>query len=142
MYADWNRPCWFWALLARSAQNAAYRRTSTHIDGGERRFASPENLLQIAGFWRRTRQMTGLIAMQKVVGSNPISNCIWIQLFANSLNETGRAGVVMANSASDARHSEADIRRKLIEEEDVRIPVELQRRSPLDDHTVTASATS
>ncbi|HEX6782098.1 MAG TPA: class I SAM-dependent DNA methyltransferase [Solirubrobacterales bacterium] len=42
-------------------------------------------------------------------------NYIWIQLFANSLNETGRAGFVMANSASDARHSEADLRRKLIE---------------------------
>jgi len=43
-------------------------------------------------------------------------NYIWIQLFANSLNETGRAGFVMANSASDARHSEAEIRRKLIED--------------------------
>jgi type I restriction enzyme M protein len=42
-------------------------------------------------------------------------NYVWIQLFANSLNETGRAGFVMANSASDARHSEADIRRGLIE---------------------------
>jgi type I restriction enzyme M protein len=43
-------------------------------------------------------------------------NYIWIQLFANSLSETGRAGFVMANSASDARHSEAEIRRKLIED--------------------------
>ncbi len=43
-------------------------------------------------------------------------NYIWIQLFANSLSETGRAGFVMANSASDARHSEADIRRGLIED--------------------------
>jgi type I restriction enzyme M protein len=43
-------------------------------------------------------------------------NYIWIQLFAHSLNETGRAGFVMANSASDARHSEAKIRRKLIED--------------------------
>jgi type I restriction enzyme M protein len=42
-------------------------------------------------------------------------NYIWIQLFANSLSESGRAGFVMANSASDARHSEAEIRRKLIE---------------------------
>jgi type I restriction enzyme M protein len=42
-------------------------------------------------------------------------NYIWIQLFANSLSEGGRAGFVMANSASDARHSEAEIRRKLIE---------------------------
>ena len=43
-------------------------------------------------------------------------NYVWIQLFATALNETGRAGFVMANSASDARHSEAEIRRKLIED--------------------------
>lgn len=43
-------------------------------------------------------------------------NYIWIQLFASSLNEHGRAGFVMANSASDARHSEGEIRRKLIED--------------------------
>jgi len=43
-------------------------------------------------------------------------NYIWIQLFATALNETGRAGFVMANSSSDARHSEGDIRRKLIED--------------------------
>jgi type I restriction enzyme M protein len=42
-------------------------------------------------------------------------NYIWIQLFATALKETGRAGFVMANSASDARHSEESIRRKLIE---------------------------
>ncbi len=42
-------------------------------------------------------------------------NYLWIQLFATALNETGRAGFVMANSSSDARHSEAEIRRKLIE---------------------------
>jgi type I restriction enzyme M protein len=43
-------------------------------------------------------------------------NYIWIQLFASSLDENGRAGFVMANSASDARHSEGEIRRRLIEE--------------------------
>jgi type I restriction enzyme M protein len=43
-------------------------------------------------------------------------NFIWIQLFATSLNESGRAGFVMANSASDARHTEEAIRRKLIED--------------------------
>ncbi len=42
-------------------------------------------------------------------------NYVWIQLFATALSERGRAGFVMANSASDARHSEANIRRKLIE---------------------------
>lgn len=42
-------------------------------------------------------------------------NYIWIQLFYAALNETGRAGFVMANSASDARGSELDIRKKLIQ---------------------------
>ena len=42
-------------------------------------------------------------------------NYLWIQLFYSALNETGRAGFVMANSASDARHSELDIRRQLVE---------------------------
>jgi len=45
----------------------------------------------------------------------PNANYLWINLFATSLKPKGRAALVMANSASDARHSEADIRRKLIE---------------------------
>jgi type I restriction enzyme M protein len=43
------------------------------------------------------------------------ANYLWIQLFYSSLNENGRAAFVMANSASDARSSELEIRRKLIE---------------------------
>ncbi len=43
------------------------------------------------------------------------ANFLWIQLFYAALNDTGRAGFVMANSASDARGSEAEIRKKLIE---------------------------
>jgi type I restriction enzyme M protein len=42
-------------------------------------------------------------------------NYIWIQKFYSALNETGRAGFVMANSASDARASELEIRKQLIE---------------------------
>lgn len=45
----------------------------------------------------------------------PNGNYLWINLFATSLKPTGRAALVMANSASDARHSEADIRKNLIE---------------------------
>ncbi|RLC58229.1 MAG: N-6 DNA methylase [Candidatus Cloacimonadota bacterium] len=45
----------------------------------------------------------------------PNGNYLWINLFATSLKEKGRAALVMANSASDARHSEADIRKALIE---------------------------
>lgn len=43
-------------------------------------------------------------------------NYLWIQIFLNSLKENGRAGFVMANSASDAGHSEKEIRQKLIED--------------------------
>jgi len=43
------------------------------------------------------------------------ANYLWIQLFYSSLNEKGRAGFVMANSASDARSSEQELRRQLIE---------------------------
>ncbi len=46
----------------------------------------------------------------------PNGNYLWISLFATSLKKGGRAALVMANSASDARHSEADIRRTLIEQ--------------------------
>ncbi|MFZ6029761.1 MAG: type I restriction-modification system subunit M [Chloroflexota bacterium] len=46
----------------------------------------------------------------------PNANYLWINLFATSLKPGGRAALVMANSASDARHSEADIRKTLIEQ--------------------------
>lgn len=45
----------------------------------------------------------------------PNGNYLWINLFATSLRAGGRAALVMANSASDARHSELDIRQTLIE---------------------------
>lgn len=45
----------------------------------------------------------------------PNANYLWINLFTTSLKDNGRAALVMANSASDARHSEADIRQTLIE---------------------------
>src|SRR5215813_14573760 len=46
----------------------------------------------------------------------PNANYLWINLFATSLKTEGRAALVMANSASDARHSEAEIRQRLIKE--------------------------
>lgn len=45
----------------------------------------------------------------------PNANYLWINYFATALNETGKAGLVMANSASDAGKSELEIRKKLIE---------------------------
>src|ERR1019366_9166258 len=43
------------------------------------------------------------------------ANYIWINLFYAALNPTGRAGFVMANSASDAGGSERELRQKLVE---------------------------
>ncbi len=51
------------------------------------------------------------------------ANYLWIQLFYSALNKNGRAGFVMANSASDARSSEQDIRRQLIEARSVDVMV-------------------
>ena len=50
-------------------------------------------------------------------------NYLWIQLFYSALNEKGRAGFVMANSASDARASEQELRKKLIEEKAVDVVI-------------------
>lgn len=46
----------------------------------------------------------------------PNGNYLWINQFATALNETGKASLVMANSASDAGHSEKEIRKALIED--------------------------
>ncbi|MGV2989714.1 N-6 DNA methylase [Vibrio sp. E150_011] len=54
---------------------------------------------------------------------NDNGNYLWIQMFYTALNETGRAGFVMANSASDARRSELEIRQKLIEDDGVDVMV-------------------
>lgn len=45
---------------------------------------------------------------------NDNANYLWIQYFYNYLKPSGRAGFVMASSASDAGHSEKDIREKLV----------------------------
>ncbi|MBD8003770.1 type I restriction-modification system subunit M [Bacillus norwichensis] len=46
----------------------------------------------------------------------PNANYLWINQFATALNKNGRAALVMANSASDAGHSEKEIRKALIED--------------------------
>jgi type I restriction enzyme M protein len=51
------------------------------------------------------------------------ANYIWIQAFYSALNNKGRAGFVMANSAADAGGSELEIRKKLIEEKAVDVIV-------------------
>ena len=53
------------------------------------------------------------------------ANYLWIQHFWSALNEKGRAGFVMANSASDARGTEAEIRKQLIESNAVDVMVSI-----------------
>src|SRR5436305_9228770 len=53
------------------------------------------------------------------------ANYLWIQEFYSALIERGRAGFEMANSASDARASELDIRRKLIEAQVVDVMISI-----------------
>jgi type I restriction enzyme M protein len=66
------------------------------------------------------------------------ANYLWIQLFYSSLNEKGRAGFVMANSASDARSSEQELRQKLIEARAVDVMVAV---GPNMFYTVTLPCT-
>ena len=69
---------------------------------------------------------------------NDNANYLWIQLFYSALKETGRAGFVMANSASDAGHSERDLRQKLIETRTVDVMVAV---GPNMFYTVTLPCT-
>lgn len=64
----------------------------------------------------KAKKSEGKDGKEKAVETVPNANYLWINLFATSLKDGGRAALVMANSASDARHSEADIRRTLIEQ--------------------------
>jgi type I restriction enzyme M protein len=66
------------------------------------------------------------------------ANYLWIQLFYSALNAKGRAGFVMANSASDARSSEQDLRQKLIEARAVDVMVAV---GPNMFYTVTLPCT-
>jgi type I restriction enzyme M protein len=66
------------------------------------------------------------------------ANYLWIQLFHSALNPKGRAGFVMANSASDARSSEQELRRQLIESRSVDVMVAV---GPNMFYTVTLPCT-
>lgn len=54
-----------------------------------------------------------------------IANYLWIQIFYSALNKKGRSGFVMANSAADARGSELEIRKKLIEDRAVDVMISI-----------------
>jgi type I restriction enzyme M protein len=66
------------------------------------------------------------------------ANYLWISLFYSALSAKGRAGFVMANSASDARSSEQEIRQKMIEANGVDVMVSV---GPNMFYTVTLPCT-
>ncbi len=66
------------------------------------------------------------------------ANYLWIELFYAALNNTGRAGFVMANSAADARQSEMEIRRQLLEAHAVDVMIAI---GPNFFYTVTLPCT-
>ncbi len=53
-------------------------------------------------------------SITRLLPKNDNANYLWIQYFYGYLKPTGRAGFVMASSASDAGHSEKEIREKLV----------------------------
>lgn len=66
------------------------------------------------------------------------ANYLWIQIFYSSLNPAGRAGFVMANSAGDARGSELEIRKKLLESNAIDVVISI---GPNFFYTVTLPCT-
>ncbi len=61
--------------------------------------------------------LPGTTTKGKKDGGETVSNAnsLWIQYFYSALNATGRAGFVMASSASDAGNKDREIRKKLVE---------------------------
>jgi type I restriction enzyme M protein len=66
------------------------------------------------------------------------ANYRWIQVFYSTLNEKGRAGFVMANSAGDARGSELEVRRQMLEDRAVDVMISV---GPNFFYTVTLPCT-
>jgi len=66
------------------------------------------------------------------------ANYLWIEIFYSALNAKGRAGFVMANSAADARQSEMEIRKKLLQAHAVDVMIAI---GPNFFYTVTLPCT-
>lgn len=65
-------------------------------------------------------------------------NYLWIEIFASALSHKGRAGFVMANSASDTRSSELEIRKKMVQDQIVDVVISV---GPNFFYTVTLPCT-
>lgn len=73
---------------------------------------TPEEAVQAEG--GPYRLPFGLSGTNAKTGAISNANSLWIQYFYSYLNDTGRAGFVMASSASDAGNKDRDIREKLV----------------------------
>ena len=72
------------------------------------------------------------------VPSTDNANYLWMQVFYHALNDKGRAGFVMANSAADARGAELEVRKKLIQSGAVDVMISI---GPNFFYTVTLPCT-
>jgi type I restriction enzyme M protein len=68
------------------------------------------------------KKIPGVSAKSKAVSN---ANYLWIQYFYAYLNERGRAGFVMAQSATDAGHGEKAIRQEIVATGDVDVIVSI-----------------
>lgn len=87
-----------------------------NVDGVETK--KIENQVDEAG-----RLPFGLPGTNAKTGAISNANSLWIQYFYAYLNDTGRAGFVMASSASDSGNKDRDIREKLVKTGDVDVMV-------------------
>lgn len=69
---------------------------------------------QVAPIEQGGRLPFGLPGTNGKTGAISNANSLWFQYFYSYLNDTGRAGFVMASSASDAGNKDRDIREKLV----------------------------
>ena len=76
-----------------------------NVDG-----VNPEAIKNDARLFTRKK----IPGVNKKTGGVSNANYLWIQYFYSFLNDGGRAGFVMASSASDAGHGEKEIRQEII----------------------------
>ena len=81
-----------------------------NVDGVDTKKVQP----QVDSIENGGRLPFGLPGTNAKTGAISNANSLWIQYFYAYLNDTGRAGFVMASSASDAGNKDRDIRQQLV----------------------------
>ena len=96
---------------------------ATTKDGGKFDFVMANPPFNVSGVDKERLKDDPRFALGLPTPDN--GNYLWIQTFYSALNEKGRAGFVMANSAGDARGTEMEIRKKLIKSGGVDVVVSI-----------------